>query len=131
MFHRHAYVASDQPVVCPLDEALSLPQRCYSDLWREWMSYGTTDEPYRESQTLLERVLGLSLSLQALETTMVEEAVDVEAYYEQPRDPAAPASTVTVLVAQSDGKGMPRLHPEPVAESHGEVKAIHQAPRRP
>ena len=27
-FHRHAYTAPGQPVVCPLDAALSLPERC-------------------------------------------------------------------------------------------------------
>ena len=34
-FHRPAYTAPGQPVVCPLDAALSLPARCYSDLLRE------------------------------------------------------------------------------------------------
>ena len=62
-FYRHAFTAPGQPVVCPLDAALSLPARCYSDLLREWMSYGTTDESYRESQMVLERILGRPLSL--------------------------------------------------------------------
>src|SRR5215216_5025321 len=102
-FHRHAYTAPGQPVVCPLDAALSLPARCYSDLLREWMSYGTTDEAYRETQSLLERILGLSLSVQALETTVAEDALDVAAFYDQPPDPAAPPAAGTILVAQADG----------------------------
>jgi hypothetical protein len=112
-FHRHAYTAPGQPVVCPLDAALSLPARCYSDLLREWMAYGTTDEAYRETQTLLARILGRSLSVQALETTVAEDAGDVVAYYDRPPDPAAPASAGPILVAQADGKGVPLVPPAP------------------
>jgi hypothetical protein len=43
VFHRQAFTAPNQPVVCPLDAALSLPARCSSDLLREWLAYGTTD----------------------------------------------------------------------------------------
>ncbi|HET9974723.1 MAG TPA: ISKra4 family transposase [Streptosporangiaceae bacterium] len=113
-FRRHAYTAPGQPVVCPLDAALSLPPRCYSDLLREWMSYGATDEAYRETRTLLERILGLPLSVQALETTVAEDAVDVVAYYDQPPDPAAPTGAGTILVAQADGKGVPLVPAQPV-----------------
>ncbi len=67
-FQRHAYTAPGQPVLCPLDAALSLPARCYSDLLREWAAYGSTDAAYRETQALLARILGQTLSVQALET---------------------------------------------------------------
>jgi hypothetical protein len=113
-FHRPAYTAPGQPVRCPLDAALSLPARCYSDLLREWMAYGTTDEAYRETQTLLARILGLPLSVQALETTVAEDAVDVAAFYDRPPDPAAPASAGPLLVAQADGKGVPLVPAQPV-----------------
>jgi hypothetical protein len=113
VFCRHAFTAPGQPVVCPLDAALGLPERCYSDLLREWMAYGATDESYRESQTVLERVLGLSLSLQAWETTVAEAAVDVAGFYDQPRAPDAGASPETLLVVQADGKGVPLVPPEP------------------
>ena len=130
-FHRHAYTAPGQPVVCPLDAALSLPARCYSDLLREWMGYGTTDEAYRETQSLLERILGRALSLQALETTVAEDAADVAAYYDQPPDPAAPASGGTILVAQADGKGVPLMPaqpvPRPVRRGKGHPPATKEA----
>ena len=130
-FHRHAFTAPGQPVVCPLDAALSLPARCYSDLLREWMAYGTTDEAYRETQTLLARILGLPLSVQALETTVAEAAVDVPAYYEQPPAPAAPASTGRILVAQADGKGVPLVLPagtaRPVRRGKGHPPATKEA----
>jgi hypothetical protein len=130
-FHRHAYTAPGQPVVCPLDAALSLPERCYSDLLREWMAYGTTDEAYRETQTLLARILGRPLSVQALETTVAEDAVDVTAYYDQPPDPAAPTSAGTILVAQADGKGVPLVPaqpvPRPVRRGKGRPPATKEA----
>jgi hypothetical protein len=110
-FARHAYTAPGQPVVCPLDAALGLPARCYSDLLREWASYSSTDAAYRETQTVLERILGLSLSVQALETSLAEDAVDVGAFYEQPPVPPPPASPATILVAQADGTGVPLVRP--------------------
>lgn len=130
-FHRHAFTARGQPVVCPLDAALSLPERCYSDLLREWMSYGATDESYRESQTVLERVLGQSLSLQALETAAGEAAADVAAFYDRPPAPAAPAGAGTILVAQADGKGVPLVPvqppPRPVRRGKGHPPATKEA----
>jgi hypothetical protein len=114
-FSRHVFTAAGQPVVCPLDAALSLPGRCYSDLLREWAGYASTDAAFRETQTLLERILGLRLSTQALETTAREDAGDVAAFYAQPPDPAGPVGAGSILVAQADGKGVPIVLP-PVAE---------------
>lgn len=131
VFHRHAFTAPGQPVVCPLDAALSLPDRCYSDLLREWMAYGTADESYREGRTVLARVLGLPLSLQAFETTVAEGAADVAAFYDQPPAADTPASTGTLLVAQADGKGVPLLLPpataRPARRSKGHPPATKEA----
>jgi hypothetical protein len=106
-FARHACTAPGQPVVCPLDAALGLPARCYSDLLREWAAYGAADASYREAQALLARVLGLELSVQALEACAGEDAADGAAFYARPLDPARPAPLGTILVAQADGKGVP------------------------
>jgi hypothetical protein len=107
-FARHYFAAPGQPGCCPLDAALSLPERCYSDLLREWAAFGATDESYRESQTGLERILGHQLSLQAMETTVREDAVDVTAFYAQPPAPDAPVPLGPILVVQADGKGVPQ-----------------------
>jgi len=106
-FRRHAYTAPGQPVVCPLDGALSLPARCYSGLLADWATYASTDAAYRESQTVLMRILGLPLSLQALETVVAEAAVDVGAFLEQPPPAREPGRAETLLVVQADGKGVP------------------------
>jgi hypothetical protein len=110
-FVRHSFTAPGQEGCCPLDAALSLPARCYSDLLREWAVYGTTDESYRESQTVLARILGVSLSLQAIETGVVEAGGDVTTFYEQPPEPVAPSPAATILVVQADGKGVPMVQP--------------------
>lgn len=110
-FERHYFTAPGQEGCCPLDAELSLPARCYSDLLREWTAYGATDESYRESQTVIERILGLSLSLQAIETAVVEAAGDLTPFYERPAELAAPPPDATILVVQADGKGVPMVQP--------------------
>jgi hypothetical protein len=106
-FRRHAYTAAGQPVVCPLDAALSLPVRCYSTLLADWATYADTDASYRQSQTVLTRVLGLGLSLQATETLVAEAAVDVGSFLEQPPTAGQPDRADRLLVVQADGKGVP------------------------
>jgi hypothetical protein len=110
-FERHYFTAPGQEGRCPLDAELSLPARWYSALLREWTAYGATDESYRESQTVIERILGLSLSLQAVETAVVEAAGDVTSFYERPAEPAALPPAATILVVQADGKGVPMVQP--------------------
>jgi hypothetical protein len=112
-FARHYFTAPGQTGLCPLDAELSLPARCYSDLLREWAVYGTTDESYRESQTVLERILGLSLSVHALETCVTEAAADVAGFYAQPAEPPVPPPVGAILVVQADGKGVPMVQPSP------------------
>jgi hypothetical protein len=110
-FARHYFTNPGQEGCCPLDAELSLPARCYSDLLREWAVYGATDESYRESQTVLQRILGLSFSLQAIESAVVEAGGDVTTFYDQPAEPAAPSPAATILVVQADGKGVPMVQP--------------------
>ena len=110
-FERHAFTAPGQAMVCPLDAELGLPERCYSDLLREWSGFGSADASFREVAASLERILGWSLSIQALETAAREDAVDVPAFYERPVDGPAPTEAASILVAQADGKGVPMVQP--------------------
>jgi hypothetical protein len=109
---RHAFTVTGQPVICPLDAELSLPARCYSDLLLEWAAYGATAGAYRESQTMLERLLELPVSVQAIETGVQEAAADVAAFVTEPV--AAPTSEPPgrLLVVQADGKGVPMVPAE-------------------
>lgn len=112
-FRRHAFAAPGQAVVCPLDAELSLPERCYSDLLREWSGFGSADASFREVAASLERILGWPLSVQALETNVREDAVDVPAFYERPAEAVVPTEAASILVAQADGKGIPMVQPPP------------------
>jgi len=110
-FPRHYFIAAGQAGCCPLDADLSLPARCYSDLLREWTDYDATDGAYRETADTIRRILGLELSIQALETNVREDAQDVAAFYAQPPSATDPAATGTILVVQADGKGVPMVQP--------------------
>ena len=134
-FWRHFFTAPGQEGLCPLDAELSLPARCYSDLLREWAVYGTTDESYRESQTVLERILGLSLSVQALETGVTEAGADVTPFYEQPADPTAPSQLARSWSCKLMAKGcrwcsLP-LRRYPCAWARGRSAARRRRPSSP
>jgi hypothetical protein len=111
VFARHYFYACDAAGICPLDADLSLPPCCYSDLLREWAADGISDGTYRASSTTIERILGLTLGSQALETIAQLDAGDVAAFYDQELDPAPAIVPATLLVAQADGKGIPMVQP--------------------
>jgi len=111
-FDRHYFYASGQGGECPLDAQLALPQRRYSDLLRDWAEYGITHDAYDETIGMLERILNLSFPKLALETVVGEDAVDVDAFYDQKCIPPVEAEG-EILVVQSDGKGVPMVRSEP------------------
>ena len=115
-FRRHYFHAPGQEGFCPLDAELSLPPRCYSDLLRDWAEYCITTEAYDESIKVLERILNLSLSKRALETGVLEDSADVEAFYEQKAVPS-PGIEGSILVIQADGKGVPMVRTDPAPQS--------------
>jgi hypothetical protein len=116
-FWRHAFTAPGQHGLCPLDTERSWPARGYAAQLQEWAVYGPTAESYRESQTVLERILGVSLRAQAIETSVADAAGEVRAFDEQPAEPPAPASEQTILVVQADGTGVPMGPASPAAPS--------------
>jgi hypothetical protein len=112
-FPRHYFIAAGQAGCCPLDADLSLPARCYSDLLRAWTGYDAADGAYRETASTIARILGLDLSVAALETNVREDAQDVATFYAQPRSATDPPATGAILVVQADGKGVPMVQPPP------------------
>jgi hypothetical protein len=110
-FARHYFYAAGVGGQSPLDAALSLPEHCYSDLLREWSGYDASDGAYRETASTLAQILGLDLSIQALERSVREDARDVAAFYDQPPSPHPPTPLGAILVAQADGKGVPLVQP--------------------
>ena len=58
-----------------------------------------------------DRILGLSLSVQALETCAAEAGADVTPFDEQPAEPRAEAPLGTILVVQAAGTGVAMVQP--------------------
>jgi len=110
-FRRHSFRALGQAGICPLDADLSLPERCYSDLLRDWTGYDATDGAYRETVSTLERVLGFELSVAALESAVAADAVDVAAFYALEPSARDPRPAGSIVVVQADGKGVPMVQP--------------------
>lgn len=96
---------------CPLDEALSLPERCYSDLLMESAELLGVEAAYGKGLRVVARLLGLNLSVLALENNVAEHSQDVKAYYAQ-KAPIPSAEEGPILVAQADGKGVPMVRGE-------------------
>jgi len=109
-FARAYFYAPGQPGQCPLDRALSLPERCYSDLLRECAELLAVDGAYDKAAQVLARLLGVNLSVLAMETAMVTDHPAVLAFYAQ-REAFARREEGPILVAQADGKGVPLARP--------------------
>lgn len=94
----------------PLDEALSVPERCYSDLLMESAELLAAEGSYAKGLQVLARLLAIDLSEAAVEMAAVEQAQTVEAFYAQQAPPPVTEEGV-LLVAQADGKGVPMVRP--------------------
>jgi hypothetical protein len=110
-FERAYFYGQGQGGQCPLDEALSLPKRCYSDLLMESAELLGAEGAYSKGLRVVARLLGLNLSELALETAVAEHSQLVKAYYAQ-KAPFPIAEEGPILVAQADGKGVPMVRRE-------------------
>jgi hypothetical protein len=109
---RPYFYASGLSGVSPLDQELSLGDDCYSDLVREIAAYLGVDVTYAKVGQIFQRLLGQSLSTQAVSSMVDTDAKDVARYYEQKAAPAV-ASEAAILVVQADGKGVPLVRETP------------------
>lgn len=105
-FARAYFYVPGQGGTCPLDRALSLPERCYSDLLMECAELLAVDSAYDKAVQVLARLLGIDLPLLAVETAMTEHSPAVLAFYAQ-REAFPCPEEGPILVAQADGKGVP------------------------
>jgi hypothetical protein len=110
-FERAYFYARGQGGQCPLDEALSLPERCYSDLLMESAELLGVEGAYSKGLQVVARLLGLNLAELALETAVAEHSQMVKAYYAQ-KASFPIAEEGPILVAQADGKGVPMVRRE-------------------
>ena len=111
---RPYYYKKDVGKYSPLDEALSLGDDCYSDMMRELAEFLGVDVTYAKVCQFWSRILGQTLSTQAVKGMVAKDAADVKAYYQQKEEPDV-ATEAPILVAQADGKGVPIVRETPVA----------------
>ena len=108
---RAYFYAPGQAGKRPLDRALSLPERCYSDLLMECAEVLAVDSAYDKAVQVLARLLGVNLSVLAVETAVASDRSAVAAFYAQRAAFPSPEEG-PILVAQADGKGVPLVRPE-------------------
>ncbi len=90
----------------PLDAALSLPRRSFSDWVQERVSQLSLLMPYGDAITVFSSWMGLELPKRSSEQMNVDHSEYMRAYYEAcPPPEAAPADSL--LVVSADGKGIP------------------------
>ena len=77
---RRAYFYRAGHSHCPLDAALSLPARCYSDFLMELAGLLAVDGVFDKSLKVLSKLLGVALPKLALETWVCEESVLVTGF---------------------------------------------------
>jgi hypothetical protein len=95
----------------PLDRALSLPERCYSDLLMECAEELAVDSAYDKAVHVLTRLLGVDVSVLAVETAVAEHSQAVLPFYAH-RAAFPRREEGRILVAQADGKGVPLVRDE-------------------
>jgi hypothetical protein len=110
-FVRAYFYAPQREGQSPMDEALSLPERCYSDLLMESAELLGVEEAYSKGLRVVSRLLGLNVPELALETSVAEDSQMVKAYYTQ-KATFPTAEEGPILVAQADGKGVPMVSRE-------------------
>jgi hypothetical protein len=110
-FERAYFYAWGGQGEAPLDEALSLPKRCYSDLLLESAELLGVEEAYSKGLQVVTRLLGLNLSEMVVETGVAEHSQTVKAYYKQ-KAMFPSVEEGPILVAQADGKGVPLVRRE-------------------
>jgi hypothetical protein len=110
-FRRAYFYVPGEGGVCPLDAALSLPARCYSDFLMEITSLLAVDGVFETGAEVVHNLLGVSVPKRAIEMTVAEQSAAVADFYEQ-RGTFPAREEGSILVAQADGKGVPMVRRE-------------------
>jgi hypothetical protein len=103
----------------PLDNRLQLPAGVFSYVLQDWSQSLCVESAFGQVSPLLQRLLGLKISVDSLERMNEHMAKQVEAYREE-RPAPAPETEGELLVASADGKGivMRRQADDPAPAAH-------------
>ncbi len=82
-----------------------LPETCTYFVLQSWNEQLMVEQPYAQTNSLLERVLGVRQSVRTLERQQAGLSTSVDAFWAQ-QPPPAPASADTLVVNTVDGKGV-------------------------
>ena len=110
-FRRAYFYAPGGGGVCPLDAALSLPARCYSDFLMEITSLLAVDGVFETGVEVVHDLLGVNVPKRAIEMAVAEHSAAVADFYET-RMTFPAREEGPILVAQADGKGVPMVRRE-------------------
>ena len=105
---RHHYWKKGQAGVHPLDAALSIPERIYSDCVQELLTAMEVWIPQDQTLDLLTSWFDLTIPKKSLQASAADQAGYVGDYYDQ-RPPPETAAHDTILVVTADGKGIPMI----------------------
>ena len=94
----------------PTDARLGLPQRDFSYVLEDWLGRLSIKESFQEAITSLESLLSLSPSTASAERMNQKMAEHAETFRMQ-QPPPQPDEEGEILVATSDGKGVPMRRP--------------------
>ena len=108
---RSCYRTSNKPGIMPLDAMVNLPSRCYSYLLQEWMDHLVIGDSYEECKKTLNKLLGLNIHVNTLETINIESSIDYDKFYEV-KQLASPETEGEIQVQSYDGKGVPVIKKE-------------------
>ena len=105
---RMGYSRPGAPSLFPLDQALSLPGRSFSNELQRRLVKAAVQNPFQASVQTIAELTGVSVSKRSLEQILPDVAQGFDAFYQQ-RPPDA--ATGSILVAAVDGKGIPVVKP--------------------
>ena len=92
--------------ICPLDEQLSLPQKCYSYWLIEIVEDFCVQMSYNKVVQLISRVFHINLNTRFLQEVIMTDGQQASAFYEAKPPPEA-ETEAEILVISADGKGIP------------------------
>ena len=113
-----------QPIeAAPLDARLGLPEGKFSYLLHDWDQALAVENPYRQVNTVLARILGLKQSVASLEA-MTRTLAGAVVGHEAARPAPTPATEKQLVVPSADGKGVPLRKPAdaPAIAAHDHVR---------
>lgn len=107
---RQAYTSESKASIHPIEQSLPFPGRSFSyELQRSFVRQAAQG-PLDEARATITEFTGVVIGKGSAEVIIAEAATDFDAFYEQ-KPAQSPDETASILVAETDGKGVPMIKP--------------------